>query len=78
MGASFQGHGISITSHDYVPILTSIYIINDIYIYEIGSSYTFKPLNLSRSNGQKKIIINANILINLIYYPLFNTFHTYL
>ena len=44
----------------------------------MSSSYTFKPLNLSRSNGQKKIIINANILINLIYYPLFNTFHTYL
>ena len=41
-------------------------------------SYTFfKPLYLSRSNGKKKIIINANILIHLIYYPLFNTFHTY-
>ena len=44
----------------------------------MGSSYTFKPLNLSRSNGKKNIIINANILINLIYYPLFNIFHTYL
>ena len=41
-------------------------------------SYTFfKPLDLSRSNGQKKTIINANILINLIYYSLFNTFYTY-
>ena len=42
------------------------------------SSYTFfKPLNLSRSNGKKKTIINANILIDLIYYSLFNTFYTY-
>ena len=41
-------------------------------------SYTFfKPLDLSRSNGQKKTIINANILIDLIYYSLFNTFYTY-
>ena len=40
--------------------------------------YTFfKPLDLSRSNGQKKILINANILIDLIYYLLFNTFYTY-
>ena len=38
----------------------------------------FKPLDLSRSNGQKKTLINANILIDLIYYPLFNTLHTYL
>ena len=36
------------------------------YIYEMGSSYTFfKPLDLSRSNGQKKILINANILTNI-------------
>ena len=42
-------------------------------------SYIFcKPLDLSRSNGQKKALINANILIDLIYYPLFNTLHTYL
>ena len=42
------------------------------------SSYTFfKPLNLSRSNGKKKTIINANILIDLIYYSLFNTPCTY-
>ena len=41
-------------------------------------SYTFfKPLDLSRSNGKKKTLINANILIDLIYYPFFNTFHTY-
>ena len=47
------------------------------YVYDMGSSYTFfKPLDLSRSNGQKKTIINANILIDFIYYPLFNTFHT--
>ena len=26
---------------------------------------------------KKKTFINANILIDLIYYPLFNTFHTY-
>ena len=46
----------------------------------MSSSYTFfKPLDLSRSNGQKKkSLINDNILIDLIYYPLFNTFHTYL
>ena len=52
----------------------------------MGSSYTwynskelyfFKPLDLSKSNGQKKTFINANILIDLIYYPLFSTFHTY-
>ena len=44
----------------------------------MGSSYTFfKSLDLSRSNDQKKTLINANILIDLIYYPLFNTFHTY-
>ena len=42
------------------------------------SSYTFfKPLNLSRSNGKKKTIINANILIDLIYYSLFNTSYTH-
>ena len=47
-----------------------------IYIY-IGSSYTFfKPLDLSRSNGKKNTLINVNILIDLIYYPLFNTFYT--
>ena len=41
-------------------------------------SYTFfKSLDLSRSNAQKKIIINTNILIDLIYYLLFNTFYTY-
>ena len=44
----------------------------------ILKSYTFfKPLDLSRSNGKKKTFINANILIDLIYYPLFSTFHTY-
>ena len=41
------------------------------------NNYTFfKPLDLSRSNGQKKTLINANVLIDLNYYPLFNTFHT--
>ena len=41
-------------------------------------SYTFfKPLDLSISNSQKMIIINANILIDLIYYLLFNIFYTY-
>ena len=41
-------------------------------------SYTFfKPLDLNRSNGQKKTSINANILIDLIYYSLFNTPCTY-
>ena len=41
-------------------------------------SYTFfKSLDLSRSNGKKKTLININILIDFIYYPLFNTFHTY-
>ena len=45
----------------------------------MGSSCTFfKLLDLSRSNGQKKTLINTNILIYLIYYPLFNIFHTYL
>ena len=43
-------------------------------ILEMGSSYTwcnsksytfFKPLDLSRSNGQKKALINANILTNI-------------
>ena len=41
----------------------------------MSSSYIFfKPLDLSRSNGQKKTHVNANILIDLIYYPIFNTF----
>ena len=41
-------------------------------------SYTFfKPLDLSISNSQKMIIINDNILIDLIYYLLFNIFYTY-
>ena len=32
----------------------------------MGSSYTFfKPLDLSRSNGQKNTLINANILIRI-------------
>ena len=45
----------------------------------MSSSYTFfKPLDLSRSNGKKKTLINDNILIDLIYYPLLNSFHTYL
>ena len=44
----------------------------------MGSSYTFfKSLDLSESNGLKKTLINAIILIDLIYYHLFNTFHTY-
>ena len=31
----------------------------------MNSSYTFiKPLDLSRSNGKKKTLINVNILIN--------------
>ena len=38
-------------------------------------SYTFFiSLNLSRSNSQKNTLINANIQIDLIYYPLFNIF----
>ena len=46
---------------------------------DMGSSYTFfKALDLNRSNSKKKTFINANILIDLIYYPLFNIFHTYL
>ena len=53
---------------------TALYI----YIYEMGSSYTFfKPLDLNKSNGKKKTLINTNILIDFFYYPLFNTFHTY-
>ena len=57
-----------------------------IYIYrwvQITPSVTlkiytfFKPLNLSRFNGQKKTLVNVIILIDLNYYPLFNTFHTY-
>ena len=47
----------------------------------MGSSYTFfKPLDLSKPNckkKKKKTLINVNILIDLIYYSLFNTFHTY-
>ena len=45
----------------------------------ILKSYTFfKSLDLNRSNGnKKKKLIIANILINLIYYFLFNTFYTY-
>ena len=37
------------------------------YIYEeMGSSYTFfKLLDLSKSNGQKNTLINANILIKI-------------
>ena len=43
------------------------------------NSYTFfKSLDLSRFDNKKNILINANILIDLIYYPLFNIFHTYL
>ena len=42
------------------------------------NSYTFfKPLDLSKFIGLKKTLINANILIDLIYYHLFNTFHIY-
>ena len=44
----------------------------------MGSSYTFFiSLDLSKSNSKKKTLINANILIDIIYYSLFNTFHTY-
>ena len=44
--------------------IVMIYIY--IYIYEMSSSYTFfKPLNLSKSNGQKNALINANILIRI-------------
>ena len=33
----------------------------------MGSSYIFfKPLDLSRSNGQKKTLINTNILIKIL------------
>ena len=39
-------------------------------------SYTFfKPLNLSRSNDQKKALINTKYLIN---YPLFIAFFSYI
>ena len=37
-----------------------------ILLYEMGLSYTWcnsKPMDLSKSNGQKKTLINANILI---------------
>ena len=35
-----------------------------VYLYEMGSNYTFsKPLDLSRSNGKKNVLINADILI---------------
>ena len=53
----------------------------------MGSIYTLcnskelhflKSLDLNRFNGKKKkILINANILIDLIYYLLFNSFYTY-
>ena len=38
----------------------------------------FKSLDLSGFNSKKKTLINANILIDFIYYPLYNTFYTYL
>ena len=44
-----------------------------------SQAYTFfKPLDLSKSNSQKNSLINTNMIIDLIYYPLFNTFHIYL
>ena len=44
-----------------------------------SQAYTFfKLLDLSKSNSQKNTLINTNMLIDLIYYPLFNTFHIYL
>ena len=44
----------------------------------MGSSYTFfKLLDLSRSNSKKKTLIDASILIDIIYYHLFNTFYIY-
>ena len=44
-----------------------------------SQAYTyFKLLDLSKSNGQKNSLINTNMIIDLIYYPLFNTFHIYL
>ena len=47
----------------------------------MSSSYTksytfFKLSDLSKS--KKQTLINANILIDYIYYSLFITFHTYL
>ena len=37
------------------------------FFFFLRMGYTFfKPLDLSRSNGKKKTIINANILIDLI------------
>ena len=51
--------------HYPVLLFYSYYIY--IYIYEeMGSSYTFfKLLDLSKSNGQKNTLINANILIKI-------------
>ena len=55
-------------------IKASFYIYIYIYIYRwvqvtpgvTLNGYTFfKPLDLSRSNGQKKTLINANILIRI-------------
>ena len=44
----------------------------------MGSSYTFfKLLDLSRSNSKKKPLIDASILIDIIYHHLFNTFYIY-
>ena len=44
-----------------------------------SQAYTFfKPLDLSKSNSQKHTLINTNMIIDLIYYPLFNTFHIYI
>ena len=69
----------------FVCIFLHIYIY--IYINEMSSSYTgvilksyifSKLLNLSKSNSPKKTLVNANILIDLIYYSLFMTFNTYL
>ena len=72
----------SYTHQGQAPFVINIKIY--IYIYRERERerererYTFfKPLDLSRSNNQKKILINANILIDLIYYLLFNTFYTY-
>ena len=50
--------------------MRSVQVTSDVTL----KSYTFsKPLDLSRSNGQKKTFINANILISIsliIYYLL--------
>ena len=46
----------------YILLVYNIYI----YIYIVGSSYTFsKPLDLSKSNVQKNTLINTNILIRI-------------